>query len=182
MFNPVVLLIAIILFITVILIIILILILGLFYPKQKPIPLSPALSPLSPALSPLSPSKKKCKVDTDCKDKKELCVRGTCTSCLDAVKQVKNIKLDPKIDSCTYTSNYYRFNNAIADPQSTFEKTSVDVGSQPSADNCESYCLQSGCPAWEFNKEGECFFYPNPHPVLKYNNDNRVIGLSRMVY
>ncbi|AJL34165.1 I10L_2 [African swine fever virus] len=173
-----VLLIAVILFIIVILMIFLIT--GLFYPEQK-LPL------------PISPAKKKCKIDTDCKDKGHHCVGGICTnmSCLDAIKyDIKDIKLDPNIRSCNYTPKFYKFSNTTADLQSPFGKTRIDDAElydpHSGEDFCQRLCLdRKDCIGWEFDKisgktTGECYFYIDPHPALKSKND-AVMAIARKV-
>ncbi|UYB79305.1 pI10L [Recombinant African swine fever virus] len=144
----------------------------------------------------LNPPKKKCKTDTDCKDKGQHCVRGTCTdmSCLEAIKQdIKDINIDPTINSCNYTPGFYRFNSTTADLQSPFGKTRIDDGTfftsydWFSINTYQSSCLQhKGCIGWEFDMTepsqhgGECYFYTNPHPALKNSNDiTTIMGIAR---
>ncbi len=175
-----VLLIAIILFIIIILVIFLIS--GLFYPERQ-------------SLLPISPPKKKCKTDTDCKDKGHHCVGGFCTnmSCVEAAKyDIKDIKIDPNIRSCNYTPKFYMFSNTTADLQSPFGKSRIDTGEVYAPDSGEDYCQSlcasypGGCIAWEYDQisgktTGECFFYTNPHPALKYKNGATVMAIPRKV-
>nr|P0C9W8.1 RecName: Full=Envelope protein 167 [African swine fever virus warthog/Namibia/Wart80/1980] len=172
-----VLLIAIILFITIILVIFLIS--GLFYPEQNP-------------LLPISPPKKKCKIDVDCKDNGHHCVGGFCTkmNCLEAAKyDIKGIKLDPNIRSCNYTPKFYKF-SSTADPQSPFGKSRIEYGElydpHSGEEFCESLCANyPGCISWEYDQisgktTGNCYFYRNPHPALKYKSD-AVMAIPRKV-
>nr|P0C9W7.1 RecName: Full=Envelope protein 166 [African swine fever virus warthog/Namibia/Wart80/1980] len=157
-------------------ILVIILILGFYHMKHKP-------------------PKKKCKTDTDCKDKGHHCVRGTCTdkSCLEAAKQdIKDIKLDPTIRSCDYAPGFYRFNATTADLQSPFGKTRIDLGRvwttwSKEDEYCQSLCLQrKGSIGWEFDElslggVGNCYCYTNSHPVLKNSNNTTVMGIARNV-